>query len=282
MRKSRRYLAIGLLSAAFASLVAYAAQPSLQGAPAAGSSTSAAASPRSGSPPSVWVPPRVPIPFPTTPPSPTREEVGDVESFGRPLKWLGVTQIDVYLSRDCAAPQHEDGNCERTDSAFTQFSFQDVGDSITLPGNAAHSLLCHWLSPMLSIEYANPGPEPVTAGLFYSPKLRIQSEVLLDPWLVDPTTGRPFNGSLLTSVSSSAQLSTVVLGGEQRFELQRGTNTCIAGFLTRRQLVETYGLTEAQAAQVFAKPITISMQVHGHAENVAQAQLTLGLRIVGD
>ncbi len=282
MRKSRRYLAVGALSTALVSLVAYAAQPSLQRASSAEAVTTAAAPPQSDSPASVWVPPRVPIPFPTFPAPPTREEVGDVESFGRPLKWLGVTQANVYLSRDCAAPQHHDGNCEQTAPAYTQFSFQDVGESITLPGNAAHSLLCHWLSPMLAIDYENPGTQPVTASLSYSPKLRIESEVLLDPGLVDPNTGRPFNGSLLTPMSSSEYLSTIVLGGEQQFDLQRDTNTCIAGFLTRRQLVESYGLTEAQAAQVFRKPLKISIQVEGQAAFVAEAQLAFGLRVVGD
>src|SRR3546814_1696913 len=52
---------------------------------------------------------------------------------------------------------------------------------------------------MLSIGYDNPGTEPVTAGLPYSPKLRIESEVLMDPWLVDPRTkqGGPSRPALL-------------------------------------------------------------------------------------
>src|SRR3546814_9167751 len=57
----------------------------------------------------------------------------------------------------------------------------------------------NWKSPMLSIGYDNPGTEPVTAGLLYSPKLRIESEVLMDPWLVDPRTkqGGPSRPALL-------------------------------------------------------------------------------------
>src|SRR3546814_14757703 len=52
---------------------------------------------------------------------------------------------------------------------------------------------------MLSIGYDNPGTEPVTAGLPYSPKLRNESEVLMDPWLVDPRTqqGGPSRPALL-------------------------------------------------------------------------------------
>jgi len=285
MRKSRRYLAAGALSAVLASLVAYAAQPSLPGAP----STKDAAAADSRAPGSVWVPPRVPVPLPPLPPppppapAPTHEEVGDADSFGRPLKWLGVAQADVVLTEDCSLPQFEGRNCAQTlpAPAQTTFAFQDAG-SVTLPGNAAHSLLCHWFSPMLMIGYDNPFTHPATARLRYSPKLRIQSEVLLDPALVNSMTGQPFAGSLLTPISSHEQMATTLLANEQRFETLRDSNTCIAGFLTRRQLVESYGLTPAQAKRVFARPMTISIEIEGSASYVAEASLVFGLRIVGD
>lgn len=285
MRKSRRYLAIGALSAALVSLVAYAAQPSQPSKPRAPSmekAATAAASAQPRAPGSVWEPPRRPVPFPTFPSTPTRDEVGDTDSFGRPLKWLGVTSANVYLSPDCAASGRDESECKDTGEQ-TWFSFPETGASITLPGNAAHSLLCHWFSPVLMIEYQNPLTEPVTASLQYVPRLRIESEVLRDPGLVDQTTGQPFNGSLMTSMSSGEHLSTVLLATESRQDVMRDTNTCIAGFLTRLQLVETYGLTEAQAAEVFRKPMTIRMEVHaGFASYVSNAQLTLGLRILGD
>src|SRR5690606_14045516 len=159
----------------------------------------------------VWEP-RLPIPFPPPPPpapAPTNEEVGDADSFGRPLKWLGVAQADVVLTEDCSLPQFEGRNCAQTlpAPAQTTFAFQDAG-SVTLPGNAAHSLLCHWFSPMLMIGYDNPFSHPATARLRYSPKLRIQSEVLLDPALVNSMTGQPFAGSLLTPISSHEQMAT--------------------------------------------------------------------------
>lgn len=281
MRKSRRYLAIGTLSAALVSLVAYAAQPSQPRAPAMDAAT-AAASAQPRSPGAVWDPPRGPVPFPTFPSTPTRDEVGDIDSFGRPLKWLGVTSAHVYLSRDCAAMQRDEGDCKDT-GEHTRFSFPETDGSITLPGNAAHSLLCHWFSPLLMVMYENSLAQPVTASLQYSPQLRIESEVLRDPGLMNPLTGQPFDGSLTTSISSAEHLSTVLLANEARLDVMRDTSTCIGGFLTRLQLVETYGLTEAQAVEVFQKPITIRMEVHnGFAAYVPEAQLTLGLRIVGD
>ncbi|KAF1714955.1 hypothetical protein CSC74_15065 [Pseudoxanthomonas yeongjuensis] len=291
MRKPRRYLAIGALSAALASLVAYAAQPSLQRALSTPHAAAAATDrPQSLSParPNTARPPvGNPIPLPPLPPlpgTPTREEVGDPDSFGRPLKWLGVTQADIHLSEDCSLPEHqyEGSHCEQTLPAqTTSFSFHDTA-SITLPGNAAHSLLCYWFSPYIGLAYVNPGAEPVTASLVYRPRLTIESEVLRDPSLVDPSTGQPFGGRLSTAMTSGEQLNATLLGSEQRYETQRDSNVCIAGFLTRRNLVEGYGLTETQAEQVFRKPMTIRLDVSGSARYIPEASLTFGLRIVGD
>ncbi|WP_027079736.1 hypothetical protein [Luteimonas mephitis] len=291
MRKPRRYLAIGALSAALASLVAYAAQPSLQRVLSTPHTAAAATDrPQSLSPatPDTARPPvGIPIPLPPLPPAPgtpTRKDVGDPDSFGRPLKWLGVTQADIYLSEDCSLPEYQraGAHCQQTSPGQTTFfSFQDTA-SITLPGNAAHSLLCYWFSPLLGLAYENPGAEPVTAQLRYRPGLTIESEVLRDPSLVDPGTGLPFDGRLSTAMSSSEQFHATLLGFEQRYESLRDSNVCIAGFLTRRSLVDMYGLTEAQAREVFRKPMTIRLDVSGSARYIPEASLTFGLRIVGD
>jgi hypothetical protein len=289
MRKPRRYLAIGALSAALASLVAYAAQPSLQrvlSTPhAAAAATDRPQSRLPARPGTARPPVGNPIPFPLpVPGTPTREDVGDPDSFGRPLKWLGVTQADIHLSEDCSLPEHqyEGSHCQQTLPAQTTFfSFQDTG-SITLPGNAAHSLLCYWFSPLLALAYENPGTEPVTASLIYRPRLTIESEVLRDPSLINPRTGQPFGGSLSTAMSSNEQINATLLGSEQRYEAQRDSNVCIAGFLTRRSLVDMYGLSEAQAQEMFRKPMTIRLDVSGQARYVPEASLTFGLRIVGD
>jgi hypothetical protein len=291
MRKPRRYLAIGALSVALASLVAYASQPPLQRAFSTAHAAAAGTDrPRSLSPstPDTARPPvEIPIPLPPplpVPGTPTREDVGDPDSFGRALKWLGVTQGNIHLSEDCSAPEQQSGGayCEQTSPGQTTFfSFHDTG-RITLPGNATHSLLCYWFSPLLGLAYENPGAEPVTASLAYQPRLTIESDVLRDPSLIDPTTGQPFGGSLSTGMSSGERLATTVLGLERKYEILRDSNVCIAGFLTKQSLVETYGLTEVQAQDMFRKPMTIRLDVSGSARYIPEASLTFGLRIVGD
>lgn len=74
--------------------------------------------------------------------APTPEEVGDVDSFERNLRWLGVTQGVVTLDADCTGATPED-NCTvlAPAPAVTAFNHPDLA-RITLPGKSAHSLLC--------------------------------------------------------------------------------------------------------------------------------------------
>ncbi len=45
---------------------------------------------------------------------------------------------------------------------MTNFSYTDLGH-ITLPAKSAHSLICYWFSPFLTVGYGNDGPAPVVA-----------------------------------------------------------------------------------------------------------------------
>ena len=82
-------------------------------------------------------------------PTPTLEEVGDVDSFGRNVKWLGVASAFINLSGTCPVdPDNPDELCQvlAPAPAFTAFNFQDAA-RLTLPGKSSHSLLCYWFSP---------------------------------------------------------------------------------------------------------------------------------------
>lgn len=216
--------------------------------------------------------------------APSQDDVGDVDSFGRSLVWLGVTQGNLDLASSCPP---DDGdpttNCTVLNAAPGTTSFELDGIAhVTLPGKSASSLLCYWFSPILSVQYSNPTASSDVGMLAYSPTLTVESEVLDDPALIDPTTGAPFDGKLVTAMTSSEHFEVPLAPGQQQFERSRDSAVCIAGLLSRRALVDTYGLTDAQAKQVFKKPITISLDVSGSVRLVDEASLMFGLRIVGD
>ncbi|HYM85430.1 MAG TPA: hypothetical protein VET30_01710, partial [Pseudoxanthomonas sp.] len=216
--------------------------------------------------------------------APTLEEVGDVDSFGRNVTWLGLTQGNVTLTHaGCATPAEPDLPCVELNAApaFTSFALEDVA-RVVLPAKASNSLLCHWLSPVLTIAYQNPTAAPAVGKLFYTPTLTIENEVLNDPSLIDPTTGLPFGGSLRTSMTASERFEVPLAAGMALNSRERDSAVCIAGFITKRGLTDNFGLTEAQAKQFFKKKTTVRMNISGQAQYVDEASLILGLRIVGD
>lgn len=216
--------------------------------------------------------------------APTLAEVGDVDSFGRNVTWLGLTQGDITLSQSgCSAPADPAAPCVALNPApaVTGFNLDDVA-RVVLPAKASNSLLCHWLSPVLTIGYHNPGAAPVVARLVYTPTLTIENEVLNDPALIDPTTGAPFAGKLRTGMTASERFEVPLAAGMSLNTRERDSAVCIAGFISRRSLVDLYGLTDAQARQFFKKQTTVRLNVTGSVQYVEDASLILGLRIVGD
>jgi hypothetical protein len=218
--------------------------------------------------------------------SPTVEDVFDVDSFKREVIFLGLTSAFVTVEETCAPPDPAvpDQFCQAlnpTPGASTGFSFNDMA-RIKLPPKSTNSLLCYWFSPVLTTTYSNPTATRVTAQFRYSPTLTVKNPVLDDPALIDPTTGVAFGGQLLTSMTSSENFQVPLEPGVAFTERTRDSAVCMAGLLSKRALIDTYGLTEAQAKEFFKQPTTISLNVSGNARYVDFAAMTFGLRIVGD
>jgi hypothetical protein len=218
--------------------------------------------------------------------APTVDDVYDVDSFGREVVYLGLTSAFVTLEDTCPAPDPAvpDQFCQTlnpTPGAVTPFSFNDMA-RLKLPPKSTHSLLCYWFSPLINVTYSNPTAARATALFRYTPTLTVENPVLADPALIDPTTGAPFGGQLLTSMSASEVFQVPLESGVTFTERTRDSAVCMAGSVSKRALIETYGLTEAQATEFFKQPTTVRLNVTGSSRYVAFAGLTMGLRLVGD
>jgi len=215
----------------------------------------------------------------------TDEDVGDAASFAQPVKWLGLVSGFIELDTDCSPATPTDpprSNCVVLNPApaVTSFDRPDL-DKITLPGRSAKSLLCHWQTPIANVFWQNPTASTGNARIAIRPYYRIESEVLADPALINPQTGLPFAGgfeSVLTSVSESQPLDA----GQTQSRFYTFTRACIGGLVSRSFLTQSLGLTEAQATQIFRKPITIRAGVRGTAQLVQFATINVGTRFVGD
>jgi hypothetical protein len=218
------------------------------------------------------------------PAAPTVEDVYDVDSFKRSVTYLGLASAFINLNTTCPTdPANPDELCATLNPApaFTNFNFQDAA-RIKLPAKSSNSILCYWFSPVLNIGYGNSGTTPAYGRLRYNPTLTIENPVLDDPALIDPTTGAPFGGKLLTSMSSSESFVVPLDPGVSFSERTRDSTVCMAGFVSKKALIDNYGLTEAQARKFFNKPTTIRLNVTGAAQNVTFASMVFGLRVMGD
>ncbi len=214
----------------------------------------------------------------------TAEEVGDADSFGKPVRWLGLLSGFVRLATDCTPPPDEpaDPSCITLNPApaTTFYSAADVA-SITLPGRSSETLLCHWQTPVVSYRVNNETLSPQSFNFRAQPIYRIFSDVLDDPTLINPVTDAPFGGFIETGLTAFAK-QRVVEPGDFEFETISGTRMCIGGLVSRAALINQYGLTPQQAKRFFRRPITITMSLTGTARMVEFANINFGTRFTGD
>ena len=162
----------------------------------------------------------------------TEDEVYDVDSFGRNVRWLGLASAFINVQSGCPKPTTPDEFCQElnaTPGASTAFTFNDAA-RIKLPKYASNSLLCYWFSPVLNVTYSNVTASRVIGRFRYSPTLTIESPVLADPALIDPTTGVPFGGQLLTSMTSSESFQESLEPGVTLSERSRDSTVCMGRF----------------------------------------------------
>ena len=102
-----------------------------------------------------------------------------------------------------------------------------------------------------------------------------------------PTNGGTYwfevkDGKLSTGMSASESMQVVVDPGFPITQSLRDSVVCQSGLISKRALVETYGLTAAQADSFFANPTTVRLNVSGSSRFVDYTLYSFGLRIVGD
>ncbi len=215
---------------------------------------------------------------------PTDAEVGDSDSFARDKTYLGVAQTEqLRLQADCSTVPPGSGPCIELNPApgFTGVDESDLA-FIELPGNATNSILCFTFTPFAQWSFSNTTPAPATAAMFLRPQVRIESETLDDPSLINPVTGLPFGGVLLDFTISNNLQQKTLQPGETESHFTALTRSCTGGLVNPRTLRGTYGLSDAQIKEFFKQPITLSFGVRGNVALVDFATYSVGIRIYGD
>lgn len=213
-------------------------------------------------------------------------DVGDPDSFGRKVRWLGLISQGFVRLGDCTPLEGEppDPLCLQMDPASTSTQFGEFRDlaRMTLPARSMNSMLCHWLSPTMSVTLANySGVDDRVARVVVLPSLTIENDVFNDPGLIDPDTGLPLDGKAELFINSS-RIATLLDDGERLPQQFNSSRTCIGGFVTRQTLQIFYGLSEAQVTRFFRKPTTVRLNMQVFADHVEGGTISYNARFVGD
>lgn len=212
--------------------------------------------------------------------SPGNADVGDGDSFGRSVNFLGYAQTNGISVWDDCTGQIE-GTCVVPDPQSHYGFIVKIGDEavIHLPARAARSLLCFTINPIAFATFNNQTETQQQASFNMGARWRIESEVLNDPALINPNTGLPYNGVIEGAASIAGESFTLEPHAGRTISIFY-PRTCNSGHLSRRGLIDM-GLTETQAREVFRKPITLRFGA-GMSVGWGNAAMNPGIRIYGD
>jgi hypothetical protein len=217
----------------------------------------------------------------------TDDQVGDANSYGRNVVFAGSVQTGVLsISPDCIPdpmfPPGPKDQCVIPDAGgFASINFPDMG-KVLIPAKSVKTLLCHWQTPFSSVLYQNStGVYQGGARVQVSATYKIENEVLADPALIDPNTGLPLGGAIEISLGSISDSRGLQPGDFQNYG-DNDTRVCQGGLISKRALMENYGLSETQAKNFFKKDSIITMGLRGSTRFVSDGSIIIGTRFVGD
>lgn len=211
-------------------------------------------------------------------------DVGDPDSFGRPVKWLGMISSPLIVLRPDCTPQPGEPDTMRCVPLASGHAVQEVNDlgHIVLPARSVDSFICHWQSPSMSANMQGMYDEPYgRAYLTMYPVIRIESEVFKDPALIDPETGEPLNGAMDVYLNT-AGVDATLAPGARTYLRNTASRVCVGGIINRASLKSYYGLTDEQVRAVFRHPMTLTLRATISARNVLNGYASVGYRFTSD
>jgi hypothetical protein len=216
---------------------------------------------------------------------PNRREILDtistVESFGRPLRWFGVVDADVFFDSTCAFDLFPNERCfvPNPDPATTRWEAREIA-SITFPGNTFKTVICPILTHSHDFALSNTTQTPQFDARFDTrTTLTLESKVLMDPSAIDPVTGAPLNGKVEFAFGRRIVARSLNPGERQQDSLQF-TRECQAGI--NRGNVVAFGVPAELWDRLLREPMTLHLNMRGSVRLLEFGSLQVVMRVMGD
>ncbi|MBK7705778.1 MAG: hypothetical protein IPJ30_08340 [Acidobacteria bacterium] len=218
-------------------------------------------------------------------------DVGDPDSFGRNVKFLGtaatgvvyvyrscdpailLAEVDVTLGADDRCLAHTVGG---PTSAGT---FNDIG-RITIPGRSVDNVIFFVLNNTISNDFNNDFANGLPAFFRFTPRLTIESTALNDPLALDPTTGLPLNGSLTISAFGTKVFNRTIPANDFEFDYNQSSSASTRGFA--RSYFADLGLPQTVINKLYNRPMTIRLGISVSARGVSFGQYLYAARFMGN
>ena len=210
---------------------------------------------------------------------PSAADVGDVESFGHAALYMGASTGSFSLRSPCAVGEV---NCTELNPSPATTSFTAPDNlRIKLPKKATRTIIYPALNFFVNYELENHTGvfQPIGRFSFHA-TVDLESDVLLDPSVIDPATSLPANGKLIGLFSynfTDDRAMQIQDRQRQQITLVRVGNAGI-----NKAALVAQGIPQATVDALFASAITVRMNVTGDAKLCDTAGVTTNMRLFGD
>jgi hypothetical protein len=216
------------------------------------------------------------------------DDVGEPDSFGKNAQFLGIAQSGIVIIDDTCDPNEigplgPDDHCiQKSDPALDQGTGITINNiaRITIPGKSTSNIVYAIANHTVSAALLNQGPNPELARFFYTPSVTLESEVLNDPTLIDPTTNLPYNGSFTTTGLGNITRAYTLAAGAFDNETRSYSRANTLGF--SRTFFSQLGLPSSVIDKLYKKPMTIKLNVRLRARLVESALIVYTIRFLGN
>jgi hypothetical protein len=217
---------------------------------------------------------------------PSAADVGEAESFGHAALYMGAMSGAFNWSPNpCGGPPPVPGDTSQCFQlnpapAQTTATAEDVS-RIKLPKKATRTIIYPAMNFFVTYELENTtGVDQPQGEFFFRSSLDIESDVLLDPSIIDPSTGLPAAGKLRGLFTYTYRDDRSMRAGDRQRQQMTLVRVGNAG-LTKASFVAG-GLTQAQADSLFASQITVHLNFTTRAKLLKDAMVTGNVRLFGD